>query len=333
MERLRLNEISEARATEDAVREAAESVLGAEVHTVSPLPFGNINRVFKVESAARSCVVKVFTYAGWPEAGKLPWVESQLTLHGVPRARLLHYTRDDSLFPHGFSVSEFVEGENCKAAVREGRLTPSRYFELVGALLRRIHAIRPPRYGNVGDGAGTDEDFVGWLLACDLRDRMLEIGDGTRPAETLYPLIERAVEPVLRRYESRFRPALLHADATPKNALLDGAGRFLLIDWDEAIAGFWVKDYTNLTYWYSYIARQDDKRDGADEVANAFFRGYGEPGFDREELREIEHALHTTQAADILAYQYKFGDVGEFKRTREILLQLLDAPPARRSRT
>jgi Ser/Thr protein kinase RdoA (MazF antagonist) len=324
---------SEVRATEDAVREAAESVLGAGACAVSPLAFGNINRVFKVESKERACVVKVFTCADWPEAGKLPWVESQLDRSDVPRARLLHYTRDDALFPHGFSVSEFVEGENCKAAVREERLTPARYFELAGDLLRRVHAIRPPRHGNIGDGAGTNDDFIAWLLSCDLRDRMREMDDGTRPAETLYPLIERAVEPVLRRFESRFRPALLHADATPKNGLLDGAGRFILVDWDEAIAGFWVKDYTNLTYWYSYIAREDDKRERADEVANAFFRGYGEPGFEREELREIEHALHTTQAADILAYLYKIGDAQGCERTREILLHLLDAPPARRSRT
>jgi aminoglycoside phosphotransferase (APT) family kinase protein len=312
---------------EEAVRAAASSVLGAEVGAVGRLPFGNINEVFRVESAGRAYVVKVFRDAGWPEAGKLSWVESQLTRRGVPHARMIHYTRDASSFPHGFSVCEFVEGENCKGALREGRLTPEAFCERAGSLLKSVHAISVPRYGYVGAGEGTGDDFVGQLLACEVFDNLRKIDDGTSPAETLRPLFEGGVESVLRRYESRFRPVLVHGDCTPKNGLLDAEGRFLFVDWDEAFAGVAVWDYASLTYWYSYILKGGGGR--AREFRDAFFRGYGEMGFDRHELREIERALHATQAAGSLSYLYTVGDAADYRRTREILLHMLGASPAR----
>ena len=57
---------------------------------------GNVNRVYKVRAAGRAYAVKIFRHADWPEAGKLPWVESQLTLHNVPHAELIYHTREGS---------------------------------------------------------------------------------------------------------------------------------------------------------------------------------------------------------------------------------------------
>lgn len=321
-------ETPEVSTTVEAVRTAAESVLGAEIRVVSPLPFGNVNEVFRVESAGRAYVVKVFRQAGWPEAGKLPWVESQLTLSGVPHARMIHYTRDASRFPHGFSVSEFACGENCKGLLREGRLTPEAFCERAASLLRRVHAISVPRYGYIGEGRGMFEDFVGWLLACEVFDNLRKVDDGSSLAETLRPRFEGEVEPVLRRFESRFKPVLVHAGCTPKNGLLDAEGRFLFVDWDEAVAGVAVWDYASLTYWYSYMLKGVGARD-ADGFRDAFFRGYGAVGFDTDELRDIEWALHTTQAAGELSYLYTAGDAPGYRRARELLLRLLDTSPAR----
>jgi aminoglycoside phosphotransferase (APT) family kinase protein len=173
--------------SEDGVKAAAESVVGAEVVGVRPLPFGNVNEVFKVESGGRAYVLKVFRHAGRPEAGKLPWVESQLTRGGVPHARMIHYTRDATHFPQGFSVCEFAAGDNCKGAVREGRLTPEAFCEHAGAFLRRVHAISVPRFGYIGDGRGTYEEFTGWLLACEVFDNLRKVDDGSRLEETLRP--------------------------------------------------------------------------------------------------------------------------------------------------
>jgi aminoglycoside phosphotransferase (APT) family kinase protein len=310
---------------------AVGAALGVHARVEGRLPLGNVNRIYKVSAEGRAYAVKVFKHPDWPEAGKLPWVESQLSFHKVPHAELIHYTREGSHFAHGFSVSEFVEGDNCKAAMREGRLTPAAYCELAGVLLRRVHEISVPLYGYIGDGAGMFEDFVGWLLGCEVGDSLREIKDGPEPWETLYTLIERKAEPALRRYESRFRPALVHVDCTPKNGILcgvehDGGARLVLVDWDEAAAGFWAKDYAKLTYWYTHMYRNGALAAAADDIRDAFLRGYGETGFDRRELSEIESALHLSEAAGELSYFYRVGDAEGFTRTREFLLYMLDAP-------
>lgn len=315
--------------SEDGVKVAAGSVLGAEVVGVSRLPFGNVNEVFKVESGDRAYVVKVFRHAGWPEAGKLPWVESRLTLFGVPHARMIHYTRDASHFPHGFSVCEFVAGENCKGLVRDGRLTPEAFCESAGSLLRRAHAVSVPRYGYVGDGRGTCEDFARWLLDREVFDNLRKVDDGSSLEETLRPRFEREVEPVLRRYESRLAPVLVHSDCTPKNALLGSEGRMVFVDWDDAFAGTRVWDYASLTYWYAYMLKDPVGERDEDGFREAFFRGYGEMGFDPEELRELERALHAAQAAGELSFLYTLGDAPGYKSALERLMRLLDTSRAR----
>jgi aminoglycoside phosphotransferase (APT) family kinase protein len=318
-------------APEDELKAAAESVLGARAGVAGRLDFGNVNGVYRVEAAGRAYALKVFSHADWPEPGKLAWVEASLARAGVPRARLIHYTRAADYFPHGFSLCEFVEGENCKAAVRRGSLSPAAYFELAGALLRQVHAVGPALYGYIGDGRGMYEDFTGWLLDCDVKDGLRQVDEAT--VETLYPLIERKVGPVLRRYESRFTPALVHGDCNPKNGVLTRDGALVLVDWDEAVGGFWVMDYAGLTYWYSYMRRDGGAPGdaGLEEARAAFFRGYGEPGFDAGELREVEWALHVTMAAGEMSYLHKFGDLTDSALARERLLRLLDAPPARRA--
>jgi Ser/Thr protein kinase RdoA (MazF antagonist) len=314
-------------ATAEELKAAAESALGARVRVAGRLDFGNVNRVYRVEAGGRPYALKVFTYEGWPEPGKLPWIESALARAGVPRARLIHYTRGAEHFPHGFSLSEFVEGENGKAAVRRGGLRPAAYFGLAGALLREVHAVTLPRYGNIGDGAGMYEEFAAWLLGCEVKDNLGWVDDGTRPAETLLPLIERKVGPALRRYQSRLRPALVHADCNPKNGVLTDSGGLVLVDWDEAVAAYWVWDYAGLTYWYSHMHEGGGRVGDAElaEARGAFFQAYGEPAFDAAELGELERAMHVAMAAGEMSYLYKVGDAHGYARARALLLSLLDA--------
>jgi aminoglycoside phosphotransferase (APT) family kinase protein len=314
-------------ATEGDLEAAAESVLGAPARVSGRLDFGNVNSVYRVEAGGLPYALKVFTYDDWPEPGKLPWVESGLARRGVPRARLVHYTREAGRFPHGFSLSEFVEGENCKAAVRRGSLTPAAYFGLAGALLRKVHGISLPRYGYIGAGEGTYDDFAGWVIDCGVGDCLRWVEDGTRPAETLLPLIERKVGPVLSRYESRFKPSLVHADCNPKNGLLTGGGGLVLVDWDESVAGFWVWDYAGLTYWYSHMRKDGGPPGdtGLDEARASFFRAYGQPEFEEAEMRELEWAMHTAMAAGEMSYLYKVGDAQGYARSHSLLFSLLDA--------
>ena len=317
----------EVKATEEEVKAAAESVLGARARVAGRLDFAGVNAVYRVEADGGAYALKVFTNADWPEPGKLPWIESRLAEFGVPHARLVHYTREAGHFPHGFSLNEFVEGENCKAAIRRGLLTPAAYFRMAGALLREVHAVPLPLYGYIGDGRGMYEDFAGWLLDCDVRDSLRWVEDGTNPADTLFPLIERRIGPVLRSYESRFKPSLLHGDSNPKNALLAGGGRVMFVDWDEAVAGFWVRDYAGLTYWYSYMRKDGGEpgRAGLDEARASFFRAYGETNLDEGELGELETAMHAAMAAGEMSYLYKLGDAHGYARSRALLMGLLGA--------
>ena len=312
------------------VKRAAASVTGAPVLGVERLTHGDTNHVYKVETPGRAYVLKVFSRRGWPEGGKLPWVEARLDAHAVPRAKLLHYTRRDEFFPHGFSLSEYVAGANGKQSIRDGRLAALDYLEMAGAYLRRVHEIGVPRYGYLGGGQGAEEDYVGWLVGWGLKDRLDELVDAPGLGANLHARAAGRVEKIMRRYERRLRPALVHADATPKNAVLTGGGRMLLIDWDEAHAAPWLHDYTNLSFWYSYVLQRGglEVRDKA-EVRAAFFRGYGGPEFDADELDELESALHTVHAAGVLSFYYRGGHAEGFEHARELLRRLLSAPPPR----
>lgn len=308
---------------ENRVRRAVESVLGETVVGVERMPFGEVNRVYRAETRARTLAVKVFSHAGWPEPGKLLWVESELTRRAVPHARMLYHTRDSDIFPHGFTVNEFAVGRNCEAALADGTLSPENYFALAGAFLKRVHEIDVPQFGYIGGGDGTDDDFVGWLLDCTVKDRLDEVRDPSLPVN-LYSRVERKIESLLRPFERRFRPVLLHGDAVPRNALLGEDGRLLFVDWDEAVAGVWVADYTRLSYWYSYErAEGGGGRERAAGVRASFLRGYGRSEFEPEEFDAVESALHAAYAADLLAYYHKAGRAEPFGRTRELLLHML----------
>lgn len=309
------------------VERAAASVLGADAASVGRLTHGDINRVFRVSAGGRDFVLKVFAFPGWPEAGKLPWVESKLAARGVPRARLLHYTRGAEFFPHGFSLSERLPGANCKQAIRDGRLSPFDYLERAGAFLRAVHDIEPPRFGYLADGQGTADDYVEWIVNSELKDRADELADAPGVGRDACARAAVHVEKILRRFERRFRPALVHADATPKNAILDD-DRVTLIDWDEAFAGPWLWDYTHLSYWYSYMhPRGGPVPDDAASARAAFFRGYGASEFDDEELDALEGAMHLVEVLGVLAFQFR-RDVEEFSRARSILARFLEHPRA-----
>lgn len=306
---------------ETVVERAAASVLGAPARCVARLAHGEINQVFKVSARGRAFVLKVFVFKGWPEVGKLPWVEARLAGRAVPRARLLHYDRGAEFFPHGFSLSEHVEGANCKQAIRDGLLDPFKYLELAGSYLRAVHAIGPPRYGHLGDGRAASDDYADWVVGCELEDRARALSAAPGVGRDVCARAAARVEGVLRRFGGRFRPALVHADAAPKNALLAAAGRVVLVDWDEAFAAPWLWDYTHLSYCYAYFQQRD-----VAGVRAAFFRGHGPPEFDEGELDALEGALHTVEALDILAYHFKRGDAEGYAHARAVLAHLLDAP-------
>jgi Ser/Thr protein kinase RdoA (MazF antagonist) len=304
------------------VGRAVETIFDTTTLAAQPLPFGEVNRVYKVETPGRALVVKIFTYEGWPEEGKLIWLEAQLTAHAVPHPRLLHYSRDARFFPHGLAAFEYVEGRNCLEAFGAGALSAADYCRLAGESLRRVHSIRLARYGYIGHGEGTDDDYVGCKLDYDVGDRLLAIGDDWY--ERLFTPIADKVEQLLRPLEGRFTPRLLHGDAFPRNALIDDERRLVWTDWDEAMSGIWPEDLARLSYWFVH---PNPGRGGAgltcEQVIDFFLRGYGETEFTPEELARITRALHIVYSADLLSYRHQTNNTESCKRILKVLEDLL----------
>jgi Ser/Thr protein kinase RdoA (MazF antagonist) len=304
---------------------AVADLTGAPVLSVERMPGGEVNRVYKVSTEAGGAfVVKVFRYADWPEDGKLSCVERELTKHGVPHPRLIHVTRDADLFPHGFSVTEHVEGRDCAAAIAGGGLSIADYCRGIGALLKNVHAVGFKRFGHLGNCEGTDDDLVEAKLAYEVHDGLREIDPAALPPTDLAPRIEDKVRRLLDPFARRFAPVLVHSDATPRNAILTDAGEFVLADWDEALASIALEDYAKLTFLL-FRAHDSPRLDAGAEsvVKDSFFKGYGETGFDADETEVIENALHTIQAADYLSYHFKTGNADAFEQAKELLLGLL----------
>ncbi len=64
------------------IKRAAERVLNTAVAVSAKMTQGQVNYVYKIEAGGRKFIVKAFK-RGWPEEGKLSWIERQLTQYEV----------------------------------------------------------------------------------------------------------------------------------------------------------------------------------------------------------------------------------------------------------
>src|SRR5215471_3681722 len=222
------------------IKRAAESVLNTAVTVSAKVTQGQVNYVYKIEAGDHKFIVKAFK-RGWPEEGKLSWIEQQLAQYGVPHARMLYYSRGDSFFPHGFTITEYVEGQNALDAIASGSLSLETYYSQVGALLRRVHQVPARQYGYFGHGpGGMYPTFIDHKLIHEVQERLCEIVGADLSDKIVYSRIEEKVRQQLAPFEDRFEPVLIHADPIPKNAVWTTDHQLILIDWDDAIAGAWI---------------------------------------------------------------------------------------------
>jgi Ser/Thr protein kinase RdoA (MazF antagonist) len=307
------------------IKRATEDVLNTAVAVSAKMTQGQVNYVYKIEAEGHKFIVKAFK-RGWPEEGKLSWIERQLTQYEVPHAKMLYYSRGDAFFPHGFTISEYVEGQNALEAIAGGSLSLETYYSQIGALLRRVHQVPAQQYGYIGYGpGGMYPTFTEHKLIHEVRERLLEMLDTDLSDEIVYLRIEEKVRRQLTPFEDRFKPVLIHADPVPKNAVWTTDHQLILIDWDEAIAGAWIADFTQLTYWHRYsnpFSVTVNHEEGS--AADAFFRGYGAVEFNAEEMAAMENALHIIHSVDLLPFYLRENNLQAFKQTKERLLLLLE---------
>ena len=306
------------------IERAVESVLNTAVMGSARMTGGEVNDTYKVETEDRAFVVKVFK-RDWPEEGKLPWIERHLTQYEVPHAKLVYYSKNDFHFPHGFSISEYIEGQNALDAIAGGSLSLETYYSQIGALLRLAHQIPARQYGYIGHGpGGMYTTFTEHKLIHEVRDRLREIEDIDSFEKNIYRRIEEKVRRQLAPFEHRFKPALIHADPVPKNAVSTTDNRLVLIDWDEAIAGAWIADFAKLTYSHNYSNPFGGTEDLTNnEMRDAFFRGYGTVEFSAGEIAVMENALHIIYSVDLLPFYQREKNAKAFKQTKDRLMILL----------
>jgi aminoglycoside phosphotransferase (APT) family kinase protein len=298
---------------------AVESALGVKVLSTEWIKLGIVNRVFRVETDGGSFVVKVFRSRTWPEDGKLQWVEKQLLKLGILHPRIVFFSRDASVFPNGFMITEHIEGRDAWEAIDDGSLTTERFCEQLGQILSRVHSVRVNAFGHLCNGQGVYESFIEQRLARTTKD----VDQIAGRVHDLYDLVRDKVRTRLLDFKHLYRPVLTHGDPNPHNCILTASGQLALVDWDNAAASVWIRDYAQLTYRLLQSLHEEtpDKKD--ERAREAFFNGYGATDLDREAIQRIERTFHLIWDYNSLSNVELRSDPEAFRETKERLLRLL----------
>jgi len=293
------------------VPEAVECALGVKVLSAEWIKLGIINRVYRVETDGGRFVVKVFRSRMWPEEGKLEWIEKQMAGLDILYPRTIFSSRDDSVFPNGFTIAEHIEGRDAWKAIEDRSLTTEWFSEELGRILRGVHSVRLKAYGHLCNGQGVYDDFIEQRLAKTTKD----VDQIAARDDDLHDVVRNRTRQRLLPFKDLYRPVLTHGDPNPHNFILTESGQLALVDWDNAASSIWLRDYAHLTY---QLLNETDE-----SGREAFFNGYGATDLDRETIERIERTFHLIWDYNSLS---DASDFEEFRKTKERILRLLSEP-------
>ena len=301
---------------------AVEHILKVKVLANKKMVNGEINHVYKIITDKKTIIARVFRYANQPADGMLQWIEKQLTKHKIPHAKLLYYSRDNNFFPNGFMVSECVEGLNGTQDLEADLHTLAQSYEQSGKILKKIHKIGGKRYGQIHNGKGECQDYIGMELKqvhsklADLIERkVLSIDTINQTIQT----IKNSLEP----HRHTFRPVLIHGDASRENSIWVKGKSFILVDWDNATFSIWMRDYIELSWWWLHLSewKSEEKRKIA---RKAFFKGYGKVEYSPKDIDSIQYGLFLIKSIEKLHYYLlDKRDIKNFNFVKKIFLNLL----------
>jgi aminoglycoside phosphotransferase (APT) family kinase protein len=220
-------------------------------------------------------------------------------------------------------ITEFLEGCNGNEAVKRKQISFSEAFFKTGQILKKVHGIKIKKFGDICNEHEQSLDFIGnKLKAVKSRIKRLEISKAIK--QRLYPVIENIIKDNLRQFNKRFVPVLNHGDANRENAIYTPKGDWVLIDWDNAYAGIWLEDYTELTYWVDWERKSAYAKRIHTLIRKNFFTGYGAHDFTDGQIAKIEKILHIIKTTNMMVY-YHFDKKSpdEFKKTRNKLYKLI----------
>ncbi|BCN29007.1 phosphotransferase [Anaeromicropila herbilytica] len=67
------------------------------------------NTVYRIDTKLKSYIFKIYR-SGWPEEGKLLFIDKKLTEHEIPHAKIFVYNRDNKEFTNGYLIEECLPG-------------------------------------------------------------------------------------------------------------------------------------------------------------------------------------------------------------------------------
>jgi aminoglycoside phosphotransferase (APT) family kinase protein len=275
------------------IRKAFEEQMHIEAYSIQQFEDVPNNKVFRVETAAKSYIFKIYAKRDWPENGKLAFVSRKLGEHKIPHAELFVFNRDDDNFPYGYLIEECLPGATADRLVLS-RDETLKLFEKLALLVSRVHRIELTGYGYTGSGIGTYTAFS---------EFMYDVLKDDAPSLTANGLIEiREFEDINKAICERIKccdmlpPVLCHGDLSTKNILVD-SNEITLIDWDDAHSLCWMADIARMTLWMK-ITYDSDTADACRKV----FLGHYETAHNQNAFMEIEDTLHVWYGLDNLSY-------------------------------
>lgn len=264
------------------------------------------NRVFKVETASQAFLFKIFN-SGWPEDGKLPFVDHVLTRHQIPHAKIYYYTHEDKNFPNGYLLEEYLPGTSADRLPMSDEETLALFRKLAG-LVSQVHQIHMKGYGYTGSGEAEYTTFSEFMHDVLKDNAETLVNNGFISDKDLMEVNEAIYE---RLKACDLYPSVLcHGDLSIKNILVH-SNEITLIDWDDAHSLCWVADLARLTFWMKlhYSA------DYAAACRRAFLENYQAPQ-DMHAFNKIEETLHVWHGFDFLTF---FTEGPECEKVKRLL--------------
>jgi Ser/Thr protein kinase RdoA (MazF antagonist) len=249
------------------------------------------NSVYRIDTELQSYIFKIYK-SGWPEDGKLLFIEKKLTEHNIPHAKIFVYNRANTEFTNGYLIEECLPGTTADRLALSKNQTIDLFIKL-GALVSQIHKIELKGYGYIGGGVADWSKFSDFmynsfhentnnLLAQNLIKR--------DEVETIWSEIYQGLKAC-----DKYPPVLCHTDLSTKNVLIN-ENRLTLIDWDDAYALCWVADIAHLTLWMKH-----EYGNNAAVYRKAFLDNY-KTEHDMKVFYEVEDLLHVRYCLENINY-------------------------------
>ncbi len=272
------------------------------VENFKRLTHGEQNYVYKVKTTSSYYVLRVFREKWWPEEDKPLWIEKEFIKYSIPHAKIIYQSRLSNVFPFGFMIMEFLDGENGESVIKNGKLSFEEFHKNLFLSLSKIHQIKIKKYGLIKAGEGEFETYAEFKLN-DFRDKKEELLKLKDFNSSLLDGLEVKIKETLSKFEDLFSPTLVHGDATPDNSIYTEDGEVILIDWDDGRSGIWFDDYAWITYCGSHITNKGTLEARRKILLNLMDKYEGN-ALKSNDLLQLEKLLHLLKTINLLPYYY-----------------------------